>query len=87
MNYIAIIHKEVSSDFGVSFPDFPGCISSGSTLDEAKDMATEALAMHIEGMQEDGEAIPQPSDLDKVMQDPDFINGVAFLVSHTEGNI
>ena len=43
MDYIAIIHKEPDSDFGVSFPDFPGCITAGRTLDEAKEMALEAL--------------------------------------------
>jgi hypothetical protein len=43
MDYIAIIHKELNSDFGVSFLDFPGCITAGRTLDEAKDMAAEAL--------------------------------------------
>ena len=41
-NYIAIIHKDPKSDFGVSFPDFPGCITAGKTIDEAKDMAKEA---------------------------------------------
>ena len=34
-NYIAILHKDKDSDYGVSFPDFPGCITAGSTLDEA----------------------------------------------------
>jgi len=34
MNYIALIHKEENSDYGVSFPDFPGCISAGETLEQ-----------------------------------------------------
>ena len=80
-DYIAIIHKEPDSDYGVSFPDFPGCVTAGSSLDEAKDMAREALAFHVEGMREDGEAIPEPSSLDTVMADPDFADGVAFLVT------
>jgi predicted RNase H-like HicB family nuclease len=54
MDYIAIIHKEPNSDFGVSFPDFPGCITAGRTLGEARDMAAEALAGHIAVMQERG---------------------------------
>jgi predicted RNase H-like HicB family nuclease len=60
-HYIALIHKDADSDYGVSFPDFPGCITAGATLDEARAMAAEALAMHIEGLGEDGEAIPEPS--------------------------
>lgn len=66
--YIAILHKDKNSDFGVSFPDFPGCISAGSTLEEAKDMAREALPFHIDGMQADGETIPEPMSLDEALQ-------------------
>ena len=61
MDYIAIIYKEPKSDFGVSFPDFPGCITAGRTLDEAKDMALEALSGHIEVMREAGASLPTPS--------------------------
>jgi predicted RNase H-like HicB family nuclease len=84
MDYIAIIHKEADSDFGVSFPDFPGCITAGRTLDEAKDMALEALTGHIAVMRETGEPVPDPSTLDEVMSNPDFEDGVAFLVSVKE---
>jgi len=83
MDYIAIIHKDGKSDFGVSFPDFPGCVTAGKTLSEAKDNAAETLEFHIEGMKEDGEDIPAPSDLDQVMADSDFWDGVAFLVPYT----
>ena len=79
-HYIALIHKDAHSDYGVSFPDFPGCISAGSTLDEARDMGAEALAFHIEGMVEDGLTIPDPSDLEAVMSDPDNRDGVAILI-------
>jgi predicted RNase H-like HicB family nuclease len=61
MEYIAYLHKDAKSDFGVSFPDFPGCVATGKTLDEARRMAAEALAFHIEGTVEDGELIPEPS--------------------------
>jgi predicted RNase H-like HicB family nuclease len=56
--YLAHVHKDAGSDFGVSFPDFPGCVSAGSTLEEARAMAAEALALHIEGLRADGETIP-----------------------------
>lgn len=63
--YIGIVHKEKTSDYGVSFPDFPGCISVGSTPDELQWNAQEALRLHIEGLLEDGEAIPAPMSLEK----------------------
>ena len=79
-NYIGLIHKEAASDYGVSFPDFPGCVSAGVTLDEARVGAEEALALHIEGMVEDGDAIPEPTSLEDVMSDPENRDGVAILV-------
>jgi len=79
-NYIAIVHKESKSDFGVSFPDFSGCITAGKNIDEAKDMAQEALSLHIQGMLEDGDQLPVPSSLEDIMSDPDFANAIAYLV-------
>jgi predicted RNase H-like HicB family nuclease len=80
VNYIAIVHKETKSDFGVSFPDFPGCITAGKNIDEAKDMAQEALTLHIQGILEDGEQLPVPSRLEDIMSDPDYANAIAYLV-------
>ena len=79
-NYIAIVHKEAKSDFGVSFPDFPGCITAGGDIDEAKDMAQDALALHIQSMLEDGEQLPAPSRLEDIMADPDFTDATAYLI-------
>ena len=80
VHYIALIHKQNDSDYGVSFPDFPGCVSAGVTLEEARRMGAEALAFHIEGLVEDGEPLPEPSTLDAIMRDPDNREGVAILV-------
>ncbi len=59
----AVIHKDNDSDYGVSFPDFPGCVTAESTPEKAIEAADEALALHISGMIEDGERIPSPSTL------------------------
>src|SRR5512146_1819712 len=84
MEYIAYLHKDAKSDYGVSFPDFPGCISAGSTLEEAHRMAAEALSFHFAGMREDGESIPEPSTLDDLHSDPAMKGAVAFLVTVAE---
>jgi predicted RNase H-like HicB family nuclease len=81
MEYIAYLHKDRDSDYGVSFPDFPGCITAGKTLDEASRRAPEALALHIAGMIEDGDAVPEPSKLDDVAADAAKHGAVAFMVS------
>jgi predicted RNase H-like HicB family nuclease len=79
--YIALIHKDADSDYGVSFPDLPGVISAGSTLDEARDMAAEALALHLEGLAEDGQAAPEPSSLEEIMTFAENKDGVAVLIA------
>jgi|SRR5579871_519805 len=80
MQYIAYLHKESKSDFGVSFPDFPGCITAGRTLDEARRVAPQALALHIRGMLQDGTPLPEPSTIDDLKDDPSLKGAVAFLV-------
>ncbi len=81
MEYIAYLHKDRDSDYGVSFPDFPGCVTAGKTLDEARRMAAEALALHIQGMIEDGDAAPEPSKLDDIAEDAAKQGAIAFMVS------
>ncbi len=78
--YIGLLRKEDGSDFGVDFPDFPGCVTAGKTLDQARAMAMEALRFHIEGMVKDGETIPAPSILEAVMAEPNNGDAVAVLV-------
>ncbi len=78
--YIALLRKEGTSDYGVDFPDLPGCVTAGRTLEEARHAAAEALALHLEGLMADGDAVPPPSGLDAVMGDPHNAEAVAFLV-------
>ena len=69
MRYIAFIHKEESSVFGVSFPDFTGCISAGDSLDEALINASEALRGHVQMMEADGDVVPSPRSIDDILKD------------------
>jgi predicted RNase H-like HicB family nuclease len=84
MEYIAYLHKDGKSDYGVSFPHFPGCITAGSTLEEARRLAAEAFAFHIAGMKQDGERLPTPSTLEDLHNDPAMKGAVAFLVDVAE---
>ena len=80
MNYIAFLHKDRKSDYGVSFPDFPGCITAGKTFEEAHRNAVDALTLHMEGMREDGEPIPKPSTLDSLEKRPARPGAMLLLV-------
>jgi len=50
----------------IEFPDLPGCLPCGQSTEEALKNAREAMALHLYGMEEDGEDIPVPSDLKNV---------------------
>lgn len=65
----------------VTFPDLPGCITFGKDEDEAIRMAREAVSLHLYGMEQDGEAIPEPSSLKSLARDEELKdNEVFFLV-------
>lgn len=63
--YPAIIDRSATG-YGVTFPDFPGCIANGDTVGEACVQAEKALGMHLDAMVKDKDAIPEPSSLDDI---------------------
>jgi len=79
-HYAGVIHQDEGSDYGISFPDFPGCISAGADIDEVYEMGREALALHVEGMVEDGEAVPEPSRLSDVKASPEHSDAKAIIL-------
>ncbi len=78
--YIALVEKDPDSDYGVWFTDLPGCVTAGSTLEEACEMAREVLMLHLEGMAEVGEDIPVPSCANDVLAHPDAADAIALIV-------
>ncbi len=46
-------------NYGATALDYPGCVAVGKTIEEVKERMREALAMHLEGMLEDGEELPE----------------------------
>jgi predicted RNase H-like HicB family nuclease len=75
--YIALLRKSARSDRGA---DFPGCVTAGRTLEEARRMAAEALAFHVDGMREDGDPGPSPLPMNTIMADPHNRAAIGFLV-------
>lgn len=62
----AIFEPGEVKGYCVTFPDLPGCITEGDTLEEALHMAKDALELHLYGMEEDGDYIPDPTPPEKV---------------------
>lgn len=59
MRYAIVIEK-AEGNFSAYVPDLPGCVATGATVEEAESQIREAIAFHLEGMREDGIAIPSP---------------------------
>ena len=59
MKYLVIIEQGPMS-YGAYVPDLPGCVAVGDSRAEVTELIHEAIAFHLEGMQEDGIPIPEP---------------------------
>jgi predicted RNase H-like HicB family nuclease len=76
----ALIHGK-PGNYGISFPDFPGCVSGGNTIEEAISRGREALATHVETMIEEGLPLPEVSSIDAISRNPEFADDVADAVA------
>jgi antitoxin HicB len=74
-HYIALIHGDSEGGYGVSFPDLPGVITGGDTMDEAMQEAVEVLQFAAEDWTNpDGSTgFKSPSTLDELRQNPEFL--------------
>ena len=74
-HYIALIREEPDGCYGVSFPDLPGVVTGGDTVDEAIEQATEVLEFAAEDwINPDGSAgFKPPSTIDELRKNPEFV--------------
>ena len=74
--YPAVFHKAEEGVFWISFPDIPECLTEGDDMQEAYEMAVEALGLVLTGRAEEKEEIPKPTEIDQISVD----NGVLVIV-------
>jgi antitoxin HicB len=80
-HFIALIHKQADSSYGVSFPDVPGVTTAGDTIDEAMQRAAEVLEFAAEDWPDHtGGAFPQPRTIDALRATADFQEAAADAV-------
>ncbi len=60
MRYAIVIEK-AGGNYSAYVPDLPGCVATGASKEEIETQMQEAIAFHLEGLREDGAAIPAPS--------------------------
>jgi predicted RNase H-like HicB family nuclease len=57
----AIVIERAGNNYSAYAPDLPGCVATGDSIDETKERMAEAIAMHLEGMRDDGITPPVPT--------------------------
>lgn len=76
--YPAIFHKAKEGGYFVTFPDIPECMSQGETIEEAYEMAVDALGLSISTMKEAEEVIPKASKISDIKSNKDDVVLVEF---------
>ncbi len=71
MRRYAIVIEKAENNYGAYVPDLPGCVTTGKTPQEVKENMQEAIQLHLHGLSEDGEPIPQPTCLAEYVEVPD----------------
>ena len=59
----AVVFEKSSTGFGAYVPDLPGCVATGGSFEETERLIREAIELHLEGMREDGDPIPEPTSI------------------------
>ncbi len=67
MKYMVVVEKG-PSDYGAYVPDLPGCVAAGKTQEEVLRLIKEAIELHIESLEENGEPVPQPSSVSEFIE-------------------
>ena len=60
MNEYAVVIERGETSYGAYVPDLPGCIAVAQTRAEVEQLIAEAIALHIENLQEHGDPVPPP---------------------------
>ncbi|MFL4970873.1 MAG: type II toxin-antitoxin system HicB family antitoxin [Xanthobacteraceae bacterium] len=80
-HYIALIHKDAECCYGISFPDVPGVVTAGDTIDEVMQKAAEVLEFAAEDWSQlTGREWPRARTIDELRADPEFLEEAADAV-------
>ena len=66
----AVIFEQAETNWAAYVPDLPGCVSTGTTLDETERNVREAISGHLKTLREFGEPVPEPTSVAREIEDP-----------------
>ncbi|MGV7209252.1 type II toxin-antitoxin system HicB family antitoxin [Oxalobacteraceae bacterium A2-2] len=82
MDIPILIQKDGASEYGVTVPDLPGCVTSGETVDKAMSNAAKTIHRHVGLLVEQGRPFEiRPTTVETLSREPDYAGGIWALVS------
>lgn len=66
----AIVVEKAKSNYAAYVPDLPGCVATGATVEETERRLRQAIAIHVQGLREDGLPVPEPSSVVDYLEIP-----------------
>lgn len=80
MKFTVVLHTDDGRRYGAIVPDLPGCFSGGDDLDEVLESVREAIDLHVEGLLEEGAAVPERRPIADHQANPDYSGGLWAVV-------
>jgi predicted RNase H-like HicB family nuclease len=68
MKKYAVVFEKADHNWAAYVPDLPGCVTTGSTLEDTRRLIAEAVEFHIEGMRLHGEPVPEPTSVAEIIE-------------------
>jgi len=78
--YVGIVRKGSPGAFSIEFPDLPGCATVGKTMSDARRLAAEVLATHLQGMDDAGQPVPVARNLGSIRDDPEWRDATTLIL-------
>ncbi len=80
MKIAVVLHSDDGQRYGVTVPDLAGCFSAGDSIEDALESVKEAIELHLEGLLEEGEDMPNLAPISRHQASPDYSGGVWAVV-------
>ncbi len=80
MKITVVLHSDDGQRYGVTVPDLAGCFSAGDSIEDALESVKEAIELHLEGLLEEGEDMPNLAPISRHQANPDYSDGVWAVV-------
>lgn len=81
MHYPVVIKRRENAEYQIVVPDIPDCVTVGTTLEAALQLAKDNVELHIDGLTQAGNPIPSPRRIEDHHRNPEYSEGIWALIT------